>query len=271
MNILLPPSATPLSNTYIVNVTPEIARGWLDVGCFNRKIDPEAVSKYVRMIQSGLWKRTHQGIAFTKEGILLDGQHRLLAVIKTGMTVPMVVFIDEAQENFEFIDCGKNRSNLDMIRLGQGDNTLNSLHTSTLRAFLAGPFCHTTQWSSAELNIEQRKHEKPILFIVDLFRGEKDRKLNDSTVRGLLARAYYHLPTEKITAFTAKLLNRGGGYRGDQMNYLVNSLYTWDDRRNNTKREIYKRGQQTLLAFLHDNPQPWTVKISLDAFPIPKN
>ena len=125
---ILSVSARPCSNVYYIDVTPELATRWLAAGRFNRRVNNSAVARYERQINSGLWRCTHQGIAFTREGILIDGQHRLLAVIKTGKTVRMVVFADEPIENFAFIDCGRNRSNLDTLRLGQADGTLLSLH-----------------------------------------------------------------------------------------------------------------------------------------------
>ena len=52
------------------------------------------------------WKRTHQGIAIAPDGTVLDGQHRLFAVQRSGCTVPMNVSYDYDQEIFTLLDCG---------------------------------------------------------------------------------------------------------------------------------------------------------------------
>lgn len=37
------------------------------------------------------YQLTHQGIAIGVDGTLLDGQHRLLAIAKAGISVPIVI------------------------------------------------------------------------------------------------------------------------------------------------------------------------------------
>jgi len=56
---VLPTSARPYPNVYIVDVTPELAKLWLAVGRFNRRVNYSAVAKYVRQINAGLWRCTH--------------------------------------------------------------------------------------------------------------------------------------------------------------------------------------------------------------------
>jgi hypothetical protein len=57
----------------------------------NRKISERIVDKYANDMKVGAWGITHQGIAFDTEGDLLDGQHRLAAIIKSGKTIKMLV------------------------------------------------------------------------------------------------------------------------------------------------------------------------------------
>jgi len=266
---LLPATARRRMNSYVVDVTPELARKWLDLARFNRDINDAVVSQYVRQIKEGLWRCTHQGIALTRARVLIDGQHRLLAVIEAGRTVPMTVFVDEPEENFEFIDCGRTRSHLDMMRLSQRNNALSSLHSMTLKAFLAGRFCNTTNWSNAELNREYDHYSLPINFIVDLFQGWKDKKVNDPTVRGFLARAYYSVSHDRIIEFVNRLLHdKGNG--SDPVSDYARRLRVYDDRRQNTRYEIYKRGTQAFLAFLQDRNDPGSIDVSYDVFPIPQ-
>jgi len=265
----LPATARRFMNSYVVDVTPELARKWLALARFNREVNDAVVALYVRQIKEGLWQRTHQGVALTKAGVLIDGQHRLLAVIRANQTVPMIVFVDEPEANFEFIDCGRNRSNLDMMRLSQRNNALTSLHSLTLKSFLGGRFCNTTGWSSAELNRKYDHYSLPINFIVDLFQGIKDRKINDPTVRGFLARAYYSVPHDRIIEFVNKLRHDKGTDSTPISNY-VRCLRVWNDRRQNTRCEIYKRGVQTFLAFLQDRNDPRNIDVSYDVFPIPQ-
>lgn len=140
---LIPKNAVSCRNTYIVDVTPELAKTWLRINNFNRPRNSETYLKYVRQIRENRWRLTHQGIAFTSDGMLLDGQHRLFAIIECDTTLPMRVFLNEPAENFAVIDCGRNRSNLDVVRMSAKDSTLTTAHTQTLKSMLAGRLCRT--------------------------------------------------------------------------------------------------------------------------------
>ena len=73
-------------------VTPEKAQEWLKLNpSNNRTISVRMVSRYARDMAEGRWNRTHQGIAFDVNGDLVDGQHRLHAVVQAGVPVHMLV------------------------------------------------------------------------------------------------------------------------------------------------------------------------------------
>jgi hypothetical protein len=74
-----------------VTVTPELAKKYLEMNTINRPILPSRVSSYSSQMKAGDWDLTHQGIAFGRNGSLLDGQNRLMAVIESGKSVKMLV------------------------------------------------------------------------------------------------------------------------------------------------------------------------------------
>ena len=59
-----------------------------------RRLNQVTVEEYARAMRSGVWILTHQGIAIDDNGLLIDGQHRLHAVIKSGVAVKMQVTRD---------------------------------------------------------------------------------------------------------------------------------------------------------------------------------
>lgn len=79
-----------LTTTY-ENITPEIAKEYLGRNSKNRVVKPKSVEAYARDMQHGDFKTIHQGIAFDTEGNLIDGQHRLLAIILSNTPVTMMV------------------------------------------------------------------------------------------------------------------------------------------------------------------------------------
>lgn len=75
----------------LMTVTPELAAHYLQNNKSNRKLHPSHVARLADDIRSGRWQLTHQGIAINRHGELLDGQHRLRAIVATGVAVPMMV------------------------------------------------------------------------------------------------------------------------------------------------------------------------------------
>lgn len=271
MNII-PKGSRHCSNTYIVNVTPEMAKAWLDSNNFNRPRRPDLVAKYVKQINQGRWRLTHQGIAFTRFGTLLDGQHRLFAIIECGVILPFRVFINEPPENFAVIDCGKNRTALDVTRMGNKDSTLTTAHMNTLKAMLAGAGCKTANvWSNIELDELYYEHSDAVNFTVERFRECKDKQINDSTVRGVIARASYHIPTDTLDTFCSVLLRGDSHPSKHVVDAFVQCLREWKDRRENTKREIYRRCELTLEAFLNNETSISFGKTTNELFPLPKS
>ena len=78
----------------IQRVTPNIAREWLKTNESNRTLRPQRVRQYANDMKAGKWNLTGQGITFGKNGNLLDGQHRLHAIILADTAVDMLVVTD---------------------------------------------------------------------------------------------------------------------------------------------------------------------------------
>lgn len=75
-------------------ITPEVARLMLSRNFRNRRINERRVQILTSDILKGNWTDTPQPIAVDSDGNLLDGQHRLTAVVKANMPVKMTVAYD---------------------------------------------------------------------------------------------------------------------------------------------------------------------------------
>lgn len=82
----------------------------------NRKITPGRVESYARQMGDGKWKANGEPIILNGQR-LLDGQHRLLAVIEAGVTVPMLVVRGVSPDAFDTIDQNLTRSAGDLLSL----------------------------------------------------------------------------------------------------------------------------------------------------------
>ena len=98
----------------IILVTPEMATKYLCFNEQNRRVRPGWVNYLAYVIRNGEWKATHQGIAFSESGRLLDGQHRLMAIVKADISVNMLVTYGLDDQTFSAIDNGIKRTDEDL-------------------------------------------------------------------------------------------------------------------------------------------------------------
>jgi hypothetical protein len=98
----------------VEHITPAFAERVLETkNAKNRKVKPANLKRLITSIDNGEWILTNQGIAFDKDGNLLDGQHRLLAIVKTGKTLPIMVARNMDPKIFHCVDTGTARTAAD--------------------------------------------------------------------------------------------------------------------------------------------------------------
>lgn len=97
-------------------ITPEQAREILaSRNGKNRAVRPNTVAKIANDIKEGRWQCTHQGIAFDENNILIDGQHRLHAIVQANKACEMLVTYNVSRKTFSVLDCGVSRTASDNL------------------------------------------------------------------------------------------------------------------------------------------------------------
>jgi hypothetical protein len=112
-----------------MTITPQDAEELLKRNTINRKLNKNTVRDLVRDIKASRWKLTHQGIALTPSYDVLDGQHRLHAIIEAAQQVDMFVTFDVDPDSFLYIDRMRRKS------------TALLLNTDTITAAVARAGC----------------------------------------------------------------------------------------------------------------------------------
>lgn len=116
-NPMTAPKATTPPDIEIIDVTPAIAEEWLEKNTSNRSLSDKAVSKHAEAMTSGLWHYDGSPIRFDNTGKLIDGQHRLWAIIESGTTQKFIVMRNLDPRAFVTIDTGKTRSFGDILSI----------------------------------------------------------------------------------------------------------------------------------------------------------
>jgi hypothetical protein len=98
-------------------ITPEMARDWLASAHPNRPISRRRVQTIARAIAAGLWQVNGQTIVLCPEFRLLDGRHRLSAIVEAGRTVHSLVVCGIAPACFLTMDQGAKRSGAHVLAM----------------------------------------------------------------------------------------------------------------------------------------------------------
>ena len=95
----------------VENITPDLAKEYLMTNIAkNRNIAQKRVQFYSKQMKDGNWHQTPQGIVFDTNGCMIDGQHRLMAIIDANVPVSMTVIREAPEESFRILDSGMCRT-----------------------------------------------------------------------------------------------------------------------------------------------------------------
>ncbi len=94
----------------IIKITPDIAKQYLQRNTHNRKIQRAKVEHFVKLMLAGLWTVSNDNIAFDVNGVLSNGQHRLQAIIESGISVVQMVMFGVPEVAQQFMDIGTPRT-----------------------------------------------------------------------------------------------------------------------------------------------------------------
>ena len=102
-------------------ISPDKAKEYMLANNHNRRLSGRTVDRYTRDILAGEWPFTGDPIRFNGAGTLIDGQHRLAAIIKAGQAAQCLVIRGLGLEVQEKIDQGRMRQAADFAIIDAPD------------------------------------------------------------------------------------------------------------------------------------------------------
>lgn len=205
-------------------ITPSVAERYLELNRNNRPVTEGGVRDWAGELLDGAWKPTGQGIAFNDEGSLMDGQHRLMAIIRTGIPMLVLVIRDVPADAFSSMDINRRRTAGQILRMRGVINgtltagivrgvlcyreTMNGRHSS-----LAGAY----SVSRTNREIEEALDFLPGLEDVSVFalRFGKTTALGSPSAVGAALYQCYLADADATQAFIDGVLEGEGLERGD--------------------------------------------------------
>jgi hypothetical protein len=116
-----PVRGVPLSalgiSVYLVEVTPKLAELWLKGKNKNRSMHLSQLNKLKRALEQDRWEINGETIIFDAQGRLIEGQHRLQAVVDTDTSLWSLIVVGIDQDRFKTMGQGSKRSAGDILSI----------------------------------------------------------------------------------------------------------------------------------------------------------
>jgi len=121
-------------------ITPELAKQYLLLNINkNRALQQNRIKFYAKQMKADQWPVTSQGISFDTLGRMIDGQHRLLAIVEACIPVEMAVIRDVPVQSFRVLDSGMGRT----LAFRADMKTTTAAIAGAIHRFLGGNFAAT--------------------------------------------------------------------------------------------------------------------------------
>lgn len=250
-------------------LTPDQATKWLEGNVHNRRLHQTVVERYARDMKAGKWQLSHEAIAFDPSGTLIDGQHRLWAVIESNTPIWVMVAYGVLAETRAVINSGLVRSTSDQIRLGHG------LDVSPTEVAIAKRLRQAPKGSltTAEALDCLTRHRDAITTAIRAF-PRPTRGITIVPVLTVIARAFYHVEGDTASLFRiGEVLTEGKVGQGEEALLLLrNWLLARAPRSSGSKGAsglIYQKTERGVFAFLRREPLSTLYSAPAELFPLP--
>lgn len=118
----------------------------------NRKRSESLVRRIRDSILGGRWQVNGEPVIFASDGTLLDGQHRLFAIVAAGIAVPVLVVRGVDPSAFSTLDQGKIRNRADVLSIPTSEGAERAKSSTVL----AGALSHVFRWENGYLDAMHR-------------------------------------------------------------------------------------------------------------------
>lgn len=266
---------TSKHNCKVLQVTPQQAAVWLKENTHNRPLKPSVVRRYAREMLAGRWMLTHQGIAFSASGWLLDGQHRLAAVVESGVTVPMILWTGMPDETQIAVDDHVKRSPFDAISLLDGcDYTATEVQIART---LVRSYVNFSDKAVSKYKIVEclAKYRDGISFAAELKDSRGAAKGISMVINFVvIARASYHVTDDRLREFVSVLFSgvpqdpTGDVAAVTYRNFVLTYLGRFGSG-GSAQSAAYRKCERAVRAFADFEPLTRCYAANSELFPLP--
>ena len=244
-------------------ITPQIAQEYLTHNTSNyRFLSTAKVSSYAEDMKHGLWKENGESIVFGADGTLRNGQHRLNAIVKSGVTIPILV-VRGVQDDVSTFDVGMGRTISQICRangyavgtdmVGAARMLVGGFHNSAPKGLVQQYIEDHYQDLHESALIARRGHTHPIgkkaSCCLAVYVSRRLELVNDSILEdffsvfnsGTITPNQARDPSPALIASRAFITKLNGGNASATIKQFVTLMQAFDDfRKNKNRKNEYK-------------------------------
>lgn len=276
-------------------ITPEKAKEYLLTQESNRDINDRRVADYVGRMDRGEWI-LGQPITFDGNGRLIDGQHRLKAIMRHGEPVVFAVMRGMPSESKSVFDIGQRRTTAQIAKfLGNKKPELSGRYTILSNALMGSRLKAKTKTAEtnrnavnvigatrgvrspqADLELE-KKYSEGLDFAMQFECFPKGRKAigKDRLIQSVFFRAYYNVSHERLYRFMEVFYSGLAHEEGDYPALLFRN-YVAEIKANKRKvsakdsglMERYKKAESAIVSFIAKRSISYLKGSEYEEFPL---
>ena len=236
-------------------ITPALALKYLEKNVSNRPLKKARIKDYAADMESGKWKQTHEPIAFDWHGNLVDGQHRLKAIIASSKTLSSVLVVRNVDPDTRYYcDQGKSRTPGDHLSISGMNYRTNDI-AATVRCMIGGlngPNANEVP-TGQDLTQAATLYQEGALFAISAFPSNR-RLITTAPVKGVIARAYYYENKARLQKFCDIIFSGIITREEDGMAVLFRNFCFQNAgvRNGSSVIELYAKAARALKGFINE-------------------
>lgn len=255
----------------IETITPKMAESWLNLNTNNRPLREGVAEKYAADMKAGDWTNCPEPISFYADNSLADGQHRLYAIVESGVSVRMPVARGLSKIDGLNINTGLTRGLVDNARIAGVSDGLSNTLIALARHYIDGNHVSKAMSNAQKLDMVARAGE-PAQWAASHVR--KHRYLCGTAIGAAVARARSHgVSEDRLLEFCAVLGT--GVMEGPQdraaiaiRNYLLSQGPAASITSN--WRDTFIKVQNAIAYFMRGEPLSVIRGVKDEAYPLKK-
>lgn len=238
-------------------VSPALAKKLMKHNTVNRLLRSGVMEKYSRDMKAGVWTESPDMISFYLDGTVANGQHRLQAIIDSGVPVILVLQFGLSKEAGLNVDTPALRSFVDNLRISSsGKEVISKRAAVTATSIHLGTRAPRDSLSFHDKAKILETYDEAVVWVE--MNAPKGRHLNGAPIRASIGRAYYSVDDLDRLAHFCKVLQTGI-MRDPKEDLAAHTLREWlKDKCSNhpTSKwdDVYLKTSYAIAAFMSRRP-----------------